>query len=164
MHVVLHDGHKAVGDDGDINLRFHSILGSAPELLDSEVLLEPLEEQLYQPSVLVEVCNLLSRQVHRIGQEHELTVLLFVIVSDETECFGIVPVTVIDRQLYLRISSYVLRHSPFPPDTSVLQVGLGSDNEEGLQPLYAVEFLEVVVCPVKDVVSICLIGYFLHGP
>ena len=76
----------------------------------------------------------------------------------------IVPVSVIDSQLNLCIREYVLRHPPFPLDTSVLQVGLGSDNEEGLHTVYTVKFLEVVIASVEDVVSICLIRNFLHSP
>ena len=97
-----------------------------------------IKEQLYLPSVLVKVSNLLGCQVHRVGQKHELPVLLFVIVSDETQILGIVLVALINRQFNLCISEYVLWHPPFPPDTPVLQVALGSDNEEGLHPLYAV--------------------------
>ena len=87
---MLDNRHETVGSDGSTDLYSDSILRSAPELFDLEVLLEPLEEQLYLPSVLVEVGYLLGSQVHRIGQEHELPVLLFVIVSDETQTLRIV--------------------------------------------------------------------------
>ena len=84
LHVMLDNSHKAVSSDSGTDLYSDSVLSSTPELLDLEVLLESLEEQFYLPSVLVEVCYLLCCQVHRIGQEHELPVLLFVIISDET--------------------------------------------------------------------------------
>ena len=135
---MLDNRHEAGGSDGCTDLYSDSVLRGAPELLDLEVLLEPLEEQLYLPSVLVKVGNLLGCQIHRIGQEHELPVLLFVIVSDETQILGIVLAALINRQFNLCISEYVLWHPPLPLDTPVLQVALGSDNEEGLHPLYAV--------------------------
>ncbi len=74
LQVMLDNRHETVGSDGSTDLYSDSILRSAPELFDLEVLLEPLEEQLYLPSVLVEVGYLLGSQVHRIGQEHELSV------------------------------------------------------------------------------------------
>ena len=44
LEVVLDDGNEAVGDDGDVNLYAHSILGFSPEPLDLEMLLDPFEE------------------------------------------------------------------------------------------------------------------------
>ena len=55
---MLHNGNEAVGADSRVNLYSDSILSCAPEFLDFEVLLEPLEEQFYLPTVLVEVGNL----------------------------------------------------------------------------------------------------------
>ena len=132
---MLHDGYETVGTNSRVDLYSDSTLSCTPELLDLEVLFEPLEEQLYLPSILVEVGNLLGSQFHGIGQEHELTVLLLIVESDEAQMFGIVLATLMDRQFNLCISEYVLRHPSFPPDTSVLQIGLGSDHEEGLHPL-----------------------------
>ena len=70
--------------------------------------------------------------------------------------------TAIDGQFYLSISQYPLGHSAFPVDALVLQIGLSPDNKERLRTMYAIEFLEVVVATVKDVVSTCLNGDFLH--
>ena len=163
LHIVLDNRHKAVGSNSSRYLYSDCVLGSSPELFDLEVLLEPLEEQLYLPTVLVEVGYLLGCQVHRISQEHELTVLLLIVVSDESEIIGIVLAAVIDSQFNLSVREYVLGHPPLPLDTFVLQVRLGSDNEERLHPLYAEKLLEVVVTTVEDVVSTCLIRNFWHG-
>src|SRR5574344_1047178 len=160
---MLDNSHKAVGSDGCTNLYSDSVLGSSPELLDLEVLLEPLEEQLYLPSVLVKAGYLLGCQVHRIGQEQELSTLLLIVESYETQMFEIVLATLIDGQLNLCICEYVLRQTPFPFDALVLQIGLGSDDKEGLHSQYAVKLLKVIVASIEDVVSTCLIGNFLHG-
>ena len=82
---MLHNGNEAVGTDGRVNLYSDSVLGSAPESLNLEVLLEPLEEQLYLPTVLVEVSNLQSSQFHCVSQEHELTTLLLIEESYESK-------------------------------------------------------------------------------
>ena len=80
-HIMLHDSNETVGTDGRINLYSDSVLGSTPEFLDFEMLLEPLEEKLYLPTVLIEVCNLMGCQFRGIGQEHKLTALLLIIES-----------------------------------------------------------------------------------
>ena len=90
MHDVLHDSHKAEGDDGDIDLRLYGVFRCAPELLDSEVLLEPLEEQFYLPPVLVKFCDQHGRQPEGVGQEHELSSLLLVPVPDQPQSFGVI--------------------------------------------------------------------------
>lgn len=74
----------------------------------------------------------------------------------------IVFLTFIDGKFYLCIRQYAFGHPPSPIDALVLQIGLGSDNEERLHTMYAIQFLEVVVATVEDVVSACLYGYFLH--
>ena len=84
-HIMLHNGNETVGTDGSVNLYSDSILSCTPEFFDFEVLLEPLEEQLYLPTVLVEVSNLLGSQFHGVGQKHELTTLLLIEESYESK-------------------------------------------------------------------------------
>ena len=43
-HIMLHDGNETVGTDSRIDLYSDGVLGSTPEFLDFEMLLEPLEE------------------------------------------------------------------------------------------------------------------------
>ena len=82
---MLDNGHKAVGSDGCADLNPNGILRSAPELFDLKMLFEPLEEQLYLPSVLVQVGNLQGRKVERIGQEDELTPFFLIVELDLPE-------------------------------------------------------------------------------
>ena len=159
---MLHNGNDAVGTDGRVNLYPDSVLCSAPELLDFEVLLEPLEEQLYLPPILVEVGNLQSSQFHCVGQEHELAVLLLIIEPNEPQMLRITFLTTVDGQLNLCISEYSFGHPPLPTDALVLQVCLGSNNKKGLHTVYPIKFLEVVIATVEDVVSTYLYGDFLH--
>ena len=159
---MLHNGYETVGTNSRVDLYSDSVLSSSPELLDLEVLLEPLEEQFYLPTILIEIGNLLCSQFHCIGQEHELTVLLIIVESNKPEMFWIAFLTAIDCQFYLCISKYSLGHPPFPTNALVLQVCLGSDDKEGLRTMYAIEFLEVVIATVEDLVSACLYGDFLH--
>ena len=159
---MLDHGHKAESDDGDIYLRLHGVLRSAPELLDFEVLFQPLEEQLYLPAVLVEFRNQQGFKAYGVGQEHELTSLLLVPVPDEPHPFRIVFRRVVPCQLYLGIREDVLRKSPFPLDNLVLEVALGADDEERLEHIDAAQSLEVVVASVENVERARLVGYRVH--
>ena len=159
---MLDDGHKAESDDGDIYLRLHGVLRSAPELLDFEVLFQPLEEQLYLPAVLVEFRNQQGFKAYGVGHEHELTSLLLVPVLDEPHPFRIVFRRVVPCQLYLGIREDILRKSPFPLDNLVLEVALGADDEERLEHIDAVQSLEVVVASVENVERARLVGYHVH--
>ncbi len=53
---------KGIRTDAEIELTIYGSQKGYPELLDLEVLFEPLEEQLYLPSILVEAGNLLGSQ------------------------------------------------------------------------------------------------------
>ena len=120
-----------------------------------------IKEQLYLPPILVEVGNLQSSQFHCVGQEHELATLLLIKESYKSKMRWISFLAAIDGQLYLRISQYSLGQSASPLDALVLQIGLSPDNKERLRTMYAIEFLEVVVATVEDVVSTCLNGDLL---
>lgn len=103
---MLHDGYETVGTNSRVDLYSDSTLSCTPELLDLEVLFEPLEEQLYLASILVEVGNLLGSQFHGIGQEHELTVLLLIMEPNEPQMLRITFLTTVDGQFNLCISEY----------------------------------------------------------
>ena len=53
LHIVLHYRHNAISNYGTIDLDADCILGCTPELLDSQMLLDPIEEQFYALSVAV---------------------------------------------------------------------------------------------------------------
>ena len=82
---MLDDGDKAISYDCRANLYSDSVLCSAPEFLNLEVLLEPFEEQFNQPSFRVKIGNIQCRKLFRIRQKSELTVVFFVVISDESE-------------------------------------------------------------------------------
>ena len=53
LRLLLDDGDEHVGGHGAPHLRLHRILAAAQEMLDAQVLLDPLEEQLDLPAALV---------------------------------------------------------------------------------------------------------------
>ncbi len=82
FELLLDDRHQHVDADGDPDLRSHSVLRSAVETLDSQMLLDPFEEQLHLPAALVERADRQRRQGELIGQEHQHFARLGVAVAD----------------------------------------------------------------------------------
>ena len=108
MHIVLNASRKTVHNNGYKDLHLHSVFRGAPELLASEVLLQPLEGQLDLPAVLVELGDQQGRKADGIGQEPELESLFLVPVPNEPQLFQVVLRAIISRQLYLGIRKDVL--------------------------------------------------------
>src|SRR5665811_2536072 len=67
--LLLDDCYQDIDADGDPDLRPHSVLGSAVEAFDAQVLLDPLEEQFHLPSAPVQGANGQRRQRKLVGQE-----------------------------------------------------------------------------------------------
>lgn len=57
------------GDHGNGDLNADGILGDADEVLDSKRLLDPAEEQLDLPALLLEACDLFCRCIEVIGHD-----------------------------------------------------------------------------------------------
>ena len=62
FEFFLDNRYQNINADGNPDLGLDSILGDPKKCLDSQVLLEPLEEDFYPPAALVELSNCQSRQ------------------------------------------------------------------------------------------------------
>ena len=71
MKFLFDNGNQNVGRHGAPDLRLDGVLAVAQELLDAQVLLDPFEEQLDLPAVLVQGRNSQRRQHEVVGQEDE---------------------------------------------------------------------------------------------
>ena len=60
LHIVLHYRHEAISDYGTIDFDTDGILGDPPELLDTQMLLDPFEEQFHAPPVAVKLGDCLG--------------------------------------------------------------------------------------------------------
>ncbi len=67
FELLPDDRHQHVDADGDPDLRSHSVLRGAVETLDSQMLLDPFEEQLHLPAALVQRADRQGRQNELIG-------------------------------------------------------------------------------------------------
>ena len=117
---MLDDGDKAISYDCRANLYSDSVLCGAPEFLNLEVLLEPLEEQLNLPSVLVEISNFESGKMECIRQKCEVSVLLVIVKSHKSQPLRKLLLCVHIREVNNGIRKHILRQSTFPFRTLVL--------------------------------------------
>ena len=67
MKTFSNDGDGDIGGDSNPDLGLYRIFGSAVKCLDTEMLLDPFEEQFYLPSALVEFGNGQCRKNKIIG-------------------------------------------------------------------------------------------------
>lgn len=163
LQLVLDDGDEAVGDDGAIDLYVDGVLRLSPEPLDLQVLLQPLEEHLHMPTVLVEQGDLQCTDIHCVGEEGECPVLLLVVVDDPSEGLRVLLRGLVAGQLNLGVRQHAGRESAFPPDGLVPEVPLCPDDIEGICLGYPEKLAEEVVGTVEDVVGPGLHGYGGHG-
>lgn len=86
---LSHDRHQDVDADRNPHLSLHGVVGVAIESFDSQVLLDPFEEQFHLPTALVEMSNGQRRQREVVGQEDQPSLVFGVVECDPAERFGI---------------------------------------------------------------------------
>lgn len=121
------------------------------------MLLEPFEEQLHLPPVLVEVCNFKRRKRQVVCEKRKVAVLLRIMESYRPEFFRILFEGRVLRELNLRVTENVSRQTPFPLEASELQVLLRPDHEEGFQSVDSEKFRKCVVASVEHIIRTQLI-------
>ena len=82
LEVVLNDTDETICDDGNVNLNTHRIFTLSPERLDSEVLLDPFEEQLDLPPVFIKEGDVLGCKIEVVRVVSERTMQVRSIVDD----------------------------------------------------------------------------------
>src|SRR5258706_13936050 len=92
MKPFFDDGHQDVDRDGDPDLSLDRILGRTEEGLDSEVLLDPLEEKFHLPAAFVERANRSRWKLEMICQKDQCLARLGIFEADAPEMLR-VPVT-----------------------------------------------------------------------
>lgn len=83
------DGHQQGGDDSDVDLEGHALLGLAEKMLEAGHALEPAEEQFDLPAMLVDQGDDLGRQIGAVGQQFQRPIRL-VGVGDADAAQGLV--------------------------------------------------------------------------
>jgi len=71
LELLFDDGDEHIDRDGNPDLTLHCVLGGSEKSFDSQVLFDPLEEDLYLPPVTIEIGYCLCRDSEVVGQEVE---------------------------------------------------------------------------------------------
>ena len=70
MKLLSDNGDQHIGGHRAPDLRLHCVLAGAQKTLDAQMLLDPFEEQLDLPTVLVKGGDHQGRQGRVVGQKH----------------------------------------------------------------------------------------------
>ena len=76
LETLLYNGNQDVRADGDPDLRLHRILAGAQKRLDTQVLLDPFEEQFDLPALPVQLCDQFGSQGKIVGQKRNALAVL----------------------------------------------------------------------------------------
>src|SRR5665213_1508931 len=149
---LLDDRHQHVGADGDPDLRPHSVLGSAVEAFDAQVLLDPLEEQFHLPSAPVQGANGQRRQGELVGQEYQVLAGLGIAIADATQVGGVMlgGIEAVESDGLVAHEPHVAIHRR-RVHAPCIEVSLGARYEEAARLIQRVEPLKVQVPPIHDV-------------
>ena len=180
LEVVLDNGNEAVGDDGDMNLYAHSIFGFSPEPLDLEMLLDPLEEQLHLPPILVEQGNVLRTEIEVVRVVNEAPLKFWGIVDNPSDDSRVLLLVLLlgeaDTLVFEHIVSPI--QDALPVGNLVGRLPLLPDDEECPEHVDAIGSGEVKVASVKhiarqrlvcepvhrvDIVNLCIGNPIEHG-
>ena len=153
MEPFLDDGHKQVYRDRDPELRLHRVLGGTEEALDSQMLLDPLEEQLHLPALPIQRADGPRRQAEVVGQKHQSFAGLVREADAPQMCrvpvAGVQPVER-DGLIAAHTGLAVGRRGVEP---SGIEIRLRPDDEECSRLVQGIEAIEVGVPPVHHIES-----------
>ena len=90
MKFFFDDGDQHVGGHGAPDLRLHRVLAGGQKSLDTQVLLDSLEEQLDLPTTFVQSSDGQRGQRHVVGQKHQRLARLWVVEFHPTQMLGLV--------------------------------------------------------------------------
>lgn len=151
MHLI-ETGHHEVDANGDPDLGLHRVLGGSVERLDSEVLLDPLEEQLDMPTTLIDMGDYNGWQTEMVGDKDKTFARCGIDETDATEFTGIVPLALGGLQSDALVAT---QSTGFIDGTGLAHVeshvALGSCNEESTGLMNAIQASEINVSTVHDI-------------
>ena len=156
MQTFFHDSHKHIDGYSDPDLGLHGILGGAIESLDSEMLLDPFEEQFDLPPAFVQLCDGQGRQDEVVGQEDKTFACFSVVELDPPDFIRVLLSGVETNENTGLIADQTAStidlmgiHSP------ELGITLGSDDEEGLREVDLIESGVIEIATIHNVERTC---------
>lgn len=151
MQTLLRNGDQHIGAHRNPDLRSHGVLTGAQKHLNSQVLLDPFEEQLDLPALTVQVGNEFWLQGEVVGQKRD-SLARFVLDHDPAQG-GRIVLAGIEHGEYASLNAddrggaTVHGLGIAPP---ALGVALGPRHEEGLCLMNDVPPAEVMIAPIEQ--------------
>lgn len=151
LEVVFDDSNEAVGDDGNVYLYTHCILGLSPESFDLKMLLDPFEKQLHLPPILVKQGDILGIEEEVVRVIDEAAVQLRSIIDDSPDSTRVLLLILLLSKADALVFEHVVRaiKDAFAIDNLICNFALLPDNEEGSEHMNLIETGEVKVASVK---------------
>ena len=164
LKVMLNDCNETVCDDGNVYLYAHGIFRLTPEMLDLEMLLDPLEEQLHLLPILVEQGDILCTEEEVVRVVNEAAMQFWRIVDDSSDNARILLMIFLfgkaDTLVFEHIVSAV--ENTIAINNLVCRLAFLPDDEEGTKHMDLIETGEVKVAPVKHITGKSLVCEPVH--
>ena len=159
MKLFLDDGNEDIGGYGAPDLGLHRILAGAEELLDSQMLLDPFEEQFDLPAALVQSGDSQRWQGRVVGQEYEGLARLWIFEANAPQLLGVV----LGHVESIEGDTFIAHHTGSSVGragvhASGIHAALGSRDEESPDLMQFVQPSEVEIATIHDVKCACLDG------
>ena len=165
LEVVFKDSDEAICDDGNMYLYTYGILRSSPKGLDAEVLLDPFEEQLNLPAILVQQGNVLGGKLEVVRVVCEGPMQLWSVINDAPEREGVILLVPLSCEPDRLVTKDIVRafREVFPVFDSIIGMELLTYDEERSRLMDGEESCEVKVASVKHIAGQRLIGKPVHS-
>lgn len=164
LHVMFDDANEAVCDDSNMNLDADGILGFTPKGFDTEVLLDPLEEQLNLPPIFIKECNIFGGKIKIVCVVCESAIEFWRVVNDATNgCWIIRFVSLASEANRLVTKNIILCF--FKVKSTINLIGrmkLFSNDEECPRTIDFIESNEVKVASIKYIAGKRLVCKPVH--
>ena len=165
LEVVLNDSNETVCDDGNMDLNAHRVIALSPERLDSEVLLDPFEEQFHLPPIFIKEGNVLGSKIEVVRVISECAVQVRSEVDDTPDIAReLLFVLLLGKGDGLVTQNIILSvKDVFAINDFIVRTLFLSDNKERSGYCNLVKPGEVKVPPVKDIACHRLVCEPVHG-
>ena len=164
LKVMLDDCNETVCDDCNVYLYAHGIFRLTPEMLDLEMLLDPFEEELHLPPILVEQGDVLCTEEEVIRVVNEAAMQFRRIVNDSSDNARVLLLIFLLGKADTLVFEYVISavENTFAIDNLVCRLAFLPDDEEGTKHMDLIETGEVKVAPVKHIAGKFLVCEPVH--
>jgi hypothetical protein len=154
LQLLFDNSDEHVGGDGTPDLRLHGVLAVSQKTLDSQVLLDPFEEQLHLPAVLVKLGDDRCRQRRVVRQKNQRLARFGIFESHPAQMLGIVPASVMPAERHRLIAHHASGLVYLGRvHRSGVEIGFGASDKEGSRLLHLVQTREIQIAPIHDVES-----------